>query len=356
MLTTNEIKKQMKLGNIVIKNSKESSFHKPNSVDVHLGNTLYVYDYQLLDSRKSAEYLKELMLDKPVHLKKITIPDTGLLLEPYKLYLSKTIEEVTSINFIPALNGKTSLSLLGVSIELNSGCKWDGYKGALPLNIVATKPTIIYPDIPVGNLTFFQSLNPSESLNHINGISYGIYPYGMLSGSEIYQRMQRETPDIVIDKPDKIKINPNSVNLTLNETIGVYTNPILDIKKKNPYQNITIPDEGMWLDPNEVYLGRTNEWTYTKHFIPMLSGRSSLGRVGLHVHCSAGMGSLGYEGYWRLGIRPTVPLKVMKDMECCQLYYYTPEGEITQLYQGYFQSLPEEELGSQMHRLLKKED
>lgn len=348
MLTTNEIKKQIELGNIVIKNSDESSFHKPNSVDVHLGNTLYVYDYQLLDSRKSAEYLKELIEDKPVHFKKITIPETGLLLEPYKLYLSKTIEEVASSNFIPALNGKTSLSLLGLSIELNSGCKWDGYKGALPLNIVATKPTIIYPDIPVGNLAFFSSLGP-------NNDSSCIYSSGMLSGSEIYNRMQGENPDIVIDKPDKIKINPNSVNLTLNKTIGIYTEPVLDIKKKNPYQNIEIPEEGMWLYPDEVYLGRTNEWTYTNNLIPMLSGRSSLGRLGLHVHCSAGMGSIGYKGYWHLGIRPTLPIKVVKDMECCQIYYYTAEGQITQSYKGYLQDLPKEELGSQMHRILKKE-
>jgi dCTP deaminase len=355
MLTTNEIKKQMELGNIIIKNTKEASFHKPNSVDVHLGNTLYVYDYQILDSRKSAEYLKELMEDKPKHLKKITIPDTGLLLEPYKLYLSKTIEEVASINFIPALNGKASLSLLGVSIELNSGYKWAGYKGALPLNIVATKPTIIYPDIPIGNLSFFISLNPSENLSDINGNFYGIYPSGMLSGSEIYQRMQGETPDILIDKQDKIKINPNSVNLTLNETIGVYTEPVLNIKEKNPYQNITIPDEGMWLYPDEVYLGRSNEWMHTNKYISMLSGRSSLGRLGLHVHCSAGMGSLGYQGYWHLGIRPTLPIKIIKDMECCQIYFYTPDGQITETYHGCFQDLPKDELGSQMHRILKKE-
>jgi len=353
MLTVNEIKRQMELGTITINNLDGSAMNKPNSIDVRIGNYVYVYDYQILDSRMAGTYLKEVMEDKPFYLKKMQIPESGLLLEPYKVYLTKTVEEVETHGFVPALHGKVAMSLLGVSVELNSGYKYDGYKGSMLLSIVATKPTIIYPDIRVGNLTFFPSLDISNNINRANGVSYGAYNSGMLSGNEIKSQMQGDKPDIIIDKPDNIVINPNSVNLTLNETIGIYTEPVLDIKADNPYQKIDI-GEGIYLYPEEIYLAKTNEWTETYNLVPMMSGRSSLGRNGLHVHCSAGMGAVGYKGYWHMGIRPTKPIWVVKDLKCCQIYYYTFEGELSNMYSGYMQELPKEELGSQMYRILKK--
>ena len=138
-----------------------------------------------------------------------------------------------------------------------------------------------------------------------------------------------------------------------NESIGIYTEPVLDIKADNPYQKVNLED-GMWMYPEEIYLARTNEWTETNNLIPMMSGRSSLGRNGLHVHCSAGMGSIGYKGYWHMGIRPTKPIWIVKDLKCCQIYYYTVEGEIDNTYNGLMQNIPKEELGSQMHRILQK--
>lgn len=353
MLTTKEIEKQINLGNITINNLKNISPKKPNSIDVHLGNYLYLFDYQVLDAKMSKDYLQEVISDKPSILRRVQIPEDGFLLEPYKLYLAKTVESVKTNGFIPALNGKVSMSLLGVSVELNSGYKWDKYDGNLILSIVATKPTIIYPDIPIGNLTFFPSLDVTHESQIINGITCGKYKSGMLGYSEIEKRMQGENPDIFIDDTSKIVRNPNSINLTLNETFGVYTEPILDIKYPNPKRYVSI-EEGMWLYPNEIYLARTNEWTRTNNLVPMMSGRSSLGRMGIHVHCSAGMGSIGYCGYWHMGIRPTMPVWVEKDLKCCQIYYYTIEGEYDNIYDGTMQDLPKSELSSQMHRILKK--
>ena len=72
-----------------------------------------------------------------------------------------------------------------------------------------------------------------------------------------------------------------------------------------------------------------------------MSGRSSLGRVGLHVHCSAGMGSIGYKGRWHMGLRTAEMLKIIPNMKCCQIYYYTTCGEITNTYNGSMQDLTE---------------
>ncbi|MCI8575457.1 MAG: hypothetical protein HFI09_03210 [Bacilli bacterium] len=64
--------------------------------------------------------------------------------------------------------------------------------------------------------------------------------------------------------------------------------------------------------------------------------------------------SVGYRGYWHMGIRPTKPIWIVKDLKCCQIYYYTLDGELSNLYNGYMQDLPSEEWGSQMYRKLEK--
>lgn len=86
----------------------------------------------------------------------------------------------------------------------------------------------------------------------------------------------------------------------------------------------------------------------------MVSGRSSLGRIGLHVHCSAGMGSIGYQGYWHMGIRAVKPILLTKDIKCCQVYYLTPEGEDTIHYQGHMQNMDKDQLGSPLYKSLAK--
>ena len=53
MLTNKEIKKQIELGNIVIENLQEDALNKPNSCDLRLGNTLYVFDYDIIDTKNA---------------------------------------------------------------------------------------------------------------------------------------------------------------------------------------------------------------------------------------------------------------------------------------------------------------
>ena len=50
------------------------------------------------------------------------------------------------------------------------------------------------------------------------------------------------------------------------------------MKGENPIEYIDIPDDGLLLYPDEIYLGLTNEWTETNNLVPMISGRSSLRR------------------------------------------------------------------------------
>ena len=91
----------------------------------------------------------------------------------------------------------------------------------------------------------------------------------ILSGKEIQRHIGKE---IIIEPFDQSRVNPNSYNLTLHNELLVYENHELDMKKLNPTKRITIPEEGLVLEPNRLYLGRTNEFTKTEGFVPMLEG------------------------------------------------------------------------------------
>ncbi len=340
MLTNTEIKKQLETGNIQITNLKDHSLDKPNSCLVSIEDYLYTFDYRIIDTKDKDKYMKEISTGAVDTLKKIKIDKKGTLLEPHKVYITKTSEKITTNGYVPVLNGRTSLSLLGVSIELNNGFWTQHHSGQLLITIVCTKPTIIYPNIEIGNLTFFESTNFQSKTN------------GMLSGREIERQMK--LGNIIITPKDNILINPNSVNLSLNNTLGYYTEPIIDLKKENKIETIKFDENGIILSPNHTYVTRTNEWTETKEHIPMLSGRSSLGRLGYHAHCSGGMGSIGYKGYFHMGLRVTTPIKIYPNMKCAQIYYFKPVGETITKYNGSMQNLSAEQLGSSYHKKLIK--
>ena len=157
----------------------------------------------------------------------------------------------------------------------------------------------------------------------------------ILSGKEIKKHIGKE---IVIEPFDEKRINPNSYNLTLANELLVYQNGILDMKKPNPVSKITIPEEGLVLVPGKLYLGRTNEYTKTDHYVPMLEGRSSTGRLGIFVHITAGFGDVGFAGYWTLEIFCVQPVKIYPNVEICQIYYHDIDGDYDSYRNGKYQN------------------
>ena len=129
----------------------------------------------------------------------------------------------------------------------------------------------------------------------------------ILSGKEIKSRIGDE---IFIDPYDEKRINPNSYNLALHNELLVYKDSILDMKRINRVEKIIIPLSGLVLEPNRLYLGRTVEHTETKNLVPMLEGRSSIGRLGLFVYVTAGFGDVGFRGFWTLEIFCVQPIKI----------------------------------------------
>ena len=157
----------------------------------------------------------------------------------------------------------------------------------------------------------------------------------ILSGKEIKNHMGKE---IIIDPFDESRINPNSYNLSLHNELLIYDNDILDLKKLNSTKKIIIPEDGLLLQPNKLYLGRTKEYTKTMEYIPMLEGRSSTGRLGLFIHVTAGFGDIGFAGYWTLEIFCVQPVIIYPNVEICQIYYHTISGDYDLYKSGKYQN------------------
>ncbi len=157
----------------------------------------------------------------------------------------------------------------------------------------------------------------------------------ILSGLEIKKRQGNQ---IKITPFDEKALNPNSYNLKLHNELLIYEADCLDMKNPNPTKTITIPNEGLKLETGKLYLGRTVEYTETNGLIPMLEGRSSVGRLGLFIHVTAGFGDVGFSGYWTLEIFCVQPIIIYPFVEICQIYYHTIEGEFEKYCSGKYQN------------------
>ena len=153
----------------------------------------------------------------------------------------------------------------------------------------------------------------------------------ILSGKEINKQVENGV--IRIDPFNTDQLNPNSYNLRLHSDLLVYNDNVLDMKEKNTTSPLTIPEDGLLLEPQKLYLGRTIERTATDKYVPMLEGRSSVGRLGLFIHITAGFGDIGFDGFWTLEIFCVQPIKIYSSLEICQIFYHTIDGDYD-LYQS----------------------
>jgi dCTP deaminase len=157
----------------------------------------------------------------------------------------------------------------------------------------------------------------------------------ILSGQQIEQNLGGK---IVIEPFDRAKLNPNSYNLSLHNELVVYEEVVLDMRKPSRVRRLLIPEEGLVLAPNQLYLGRTVERTETHELVPMIEGRSSIGRLGLFVHITAGFGDVGFKGYWTLEMFAVQPIRIYPWVSICQIFYHEISGDITEYASGKYQN------------------
>ncbi|MEN9522553.1 MAG: hypothetical protein RL065_930, partial [Bacteroidota bacterium] len=118
----------------------------------------------------------------------------------------------------------------------------------------------------------------------------------------------------------------------LGKYLSIYKDRVLDAKKHNEVEHFEIGEDGFVLQPNTLYLGVTEEYTETLAHVPFLEGKSSIGRLGIDIHATAGKGDVGFCNHWTLEISVAQPVRVYAGMPVGQLIYFVVDGNIENMY------------------------
>jgi len=156
----------------------------------------------------------------------------------------------------------------------------------------------------------------------------------ILSYHDIYNA--KLAGDIVIDPYDPQCLGTNSYDVHLASTLLTYKKKIdersfaplpLDCKEERETVEAVIPADGLVLQPGKLYLASTVEYTETHKHVPFLEGKSSLGRLGLNIHITAGKGDVGFCGHWTMELSVVEPLRIYAGMPIGVLIYYTVSSQ-----------------------------
>jgi dCTP deaminase len=137
---------------------------------------------------------------------------------------------------------------------------------------------------------------------------------------------------IVIEPFDRSCLGTNSYDVHLGKYLAVYKDRVLDAKKHNQIDTFEMDETGFVLQPGTLYLGVTEEYTETHNSVPFLEGKSSIGRLGIDIHATAGKGDVGFSNTWTLEISCTQPVRVYPGMPIGQLIYFLIDGEVENYY------------------------
>ncbi len=143
----------------------------------------------------------------------------------------------------------------------------------------------------------------------------------ILSDKEI--RNQIGLRNIVIQPFNPACLGSNSYDVHLSPFLATYVDEVLDCAKSHELKHFTIEREGYVLQPGKLYLGSTVEYTETHAHVPFLEGKSSIGRLGIDIHATAGKGDVGFCNHWTLEISVTHPVRVYPGMKIGQLIYFS---------------------------------
>jgi len=138
--------------------------------------------------------------------------------------------------------------------------------------------------------------------------------------------------EIIIEPYDRSSLGTNSYDVHLGKHLAVYEDEILDAKSHNKVKHFEIGEEGFVLQPGTLYLGVTEEYTETHNTVPFLEGKSSIGRLGIDIHATAGKGDVGFCNTWTLEISCVQPVRVYAGMPIGQLIYFAIDGEVERYY------------------------
>lgn len=203
--------------------------------------------------------------------------------------------------------------------------------------------------------------------------------YGILSGKKIVEEIEKGS--ISITPFVRKNVNPASVDLTLGKKISVYKSVTQGSMEKMPNDGISghtlcpniyghidakTPNEvheyeleegeAIYLKPGIGYLAHTEERVWTDSFVPILDGKSSIGRLFTIVHITAGLGDPGFNGQYTLEIAVIHPVILYIGMKICQMRFQTICGEHTSYQEtgNYKGVLADGPVPSQSYKMFRK--
>jgi dCTP deaminase len=169
---------------------------------------------------------------------------------------------------------------------------------------------------------------------------------GILSGAEILKQVTDGRIDI--EPFDPKQLNPASYDLRLGSSFAVYKDdsvyraeqmdclrlphaapmkPTIDSKQRQSILCSEMTDDGLLLKPGVLYLMHTVERIHTKNYVPVLDGKSSIGRLGIFTHVTAGYGDPGFDGQYTLEVVVVHPVRIYPDMRFAQIRFHQLVGE-----------------------------
>ncbi len=136
---------------------------------------------------------------------------------------------------------------------------------------------------------------------------------------------------VVLDPWDPAMVQPSSVDVRLDKWFRLFDNhkyPVIDPAQDQPELTRLIevdPQEGFVLHPGEFVLGSTYEAvTLPTDLAARVEGKSSLGRLGLLTHATAGFVDPGFSGHVTLELSnvATLPIRLWPGMKVGQLCFF----------------------------------
>lgn len=177
----------------------------------------------------------------------------------------------------------------------------------------------------------------------------------ILTDSKILEGIKNK--EITIIPFDHTALGSNSYDIHLHDKLTrIRAGATLDCAKDNSRleETISIPMEGLVLIPGILYLGTTIEYTETLNCVPFLEGKSSIGRLGISIHVTAGKGDIGFKGHWTLEISVIQSVRVYAGMPIGQIIYFEKSGSCLVPYDkkdsAKYRDQPRIPIGSMMHK------
>jgi dCTP deaminase len=143
-------------------------------------------------------------------------------------------------------------------------------------------------------------------------------------------REQLDAGSIIIEPYDEQCVQPSSIDVKVSNLFRVFRNHtagIIDVKEdmENLTELVTVADDGVFmLHPGEFVLGSTLERVVVPNdLVARIEGKSSLGRLGLLIHSTAGFIDAGFDGHVTLELAnvASLPITIYPQMRIGQISF-----------------------------------